>query len=215
MAFQPAKILSNLQSTQICSTERLLLDELTHRVNNELTAAIAIASVEIERAKSEELKASLARVRRSLDGFARVHRVLRVPDLRTRVDACAYLRALCGAISVARLEPLGIELEFVKAPLRLDSEQCWRLGIIVCELVTNASRHAFVKRAGRITVEAWCTTDGVQCRVSDDGQGAQQSTPGLGLRIIDALLRDLKGRLERQTGADGSTFTVSFPKPVA
>jgi two-component sensor histidine kinase len=207
--------LSNPQSTKIFSTERLLLDELTHRVNNELAAAIAIASVEIERAKSEELKAALARVRRSLDGFARVHRVLRVPDLRTRVDACAYLRALCGAISAARLEPRGIELQFVEAPLRLDSEQCWRLGIIVCELVTNASRHAFVTRAGRITVEAWCASEDVRCRVSDDGEGAQQASPGLGLRIIDALLGDLKGRLESQTAAGGSTFTVSFPKPVA
>ena len=197
------------------STERLLLDELTHRVNNELATAIAIASVEIARAKSEELKISLARIRRSLGGFARVHQVLRAPDLRTRVDACAYLRALCAAICVARLEPLGIELQFVETPLRLDSEQCWRLGFIVTELVTNASRHAFVKRAGSITVEAWCDGGGVQCRVSDDGQGAQRSTPGHGLRIIDGLLRDLNGRLEGQTGANGSTFTVSFPKAVA
>jgi two-component sensor histidine kinase len=212
---QSEKMVTNLQSTTIFSAERLLLDELTHRVNNELAAAIAITSVEITRAKSEELKVSLGRVRRSLDGFARVHRVLRVPDLRTKVDACAYLRALCGALSVARLEPLGIELQFVEAPLRLDSERCWKLGIMVCELVSNAGRHAFVKRSGRITVEAWCAAEAVQCRVSDDGQGAQPSTHGLGLRIIDALLRDLNGHLERKTGSDGSTFTVSFPRSAA
>ena len=207
--------MSNLESTQSFSIERLLLDELTHRVNNELAAAIAITSVEIARAESEELRVSLARVRRSLDGFARVHRVLRAPDLRTSVDACAYLRALCGALGVARLEPLGIELQFVEAPLKLDSEHCWKLGIVVCELVTNASRHAFVKRSGRITVEACCAGEAVQCRVSDDGEGTQPSTQGRGLRIINALLRDLNGRLERQMRSDGSTFTVSFPKPAA
>jgi two-component sensor histidine kinase len=209
---QPETMVSDLLSAKACSSERLLLDELTHRVNNELAAAIAVASVEIARTSSEELKVSLGRVRRSLDGFARVHRALRAPDLRTRVDACAYLRALCGAISVARLEPLAIELRFVEAPLRLDSEHCWKLGIIVCELVTNASRHAFTKRAGRITVEAHCTAEAVCCSVSDDGEGAQPSAHGLGLRIIDALLRDLDGTLERRTSAAGSTFTVSFPK---
>ena len=207
--------MSDLPSTKVCSSERLLLDELAHRVNNELAAVIAITSVEIARATSDELKVSLARVRRSLDGFARVHRVLRAPDIRTRVDACAYLRALCGAISVARLEPLGIELQFLEAPLRLDSEHCWKLGMMVCELVTNASRHAFVKRSGRITVEACCAGEAVQCRVSDDGQGAQPSTRGLGLRIVDALLRDLNGVLEKETGSAGSTFTVSFPKTAA
>lgn len=207
--------MSTLQSSATCSTERLLLDELTHRVNNELAAAIAIASVEIARTTSEELKVSLGRVRRSLNGFARVHRVLRIPHLRTRVDACAYLRALCTAIAAARLEPRGTELQFVEVPLTLDSEQCWRLGLIVAELVTNASRHAFVKRAGSITVEAWCEGEDVQCRVSDDGQGAQRSTPGFGLRIVEGLLRDLNGRLETRTGTDGSTFTASFPKAVA
>lgn len=207
--------MTDLQTRKSCSSERLLLDELTHRVNNELTAAIAIASVEIARAKSEEIKASLARVRRSLDGFARVHQVLRVPNRGTRLDACEYLRALCGAIHLARLEPLGIELEFVGAPLWLESEPCWRLGIIVCELVTNASRHAFMKRSGRIMVETWVSDEAVQCRVSDDGEGAQRSTAGFGLQIVEAFLRDLNGSLERRMGATGSTFTLSFPRSPA
>lgn len=207
--------MSHPRVTKMHSTERLLLNEITHRVNNELSAAIAIASVEIVRAKSEEIKVSLARVKRSLEGFADIHQVLSVPDLRTRVDACAYLRALCGAIGRARLEPFGIDLQLVEKPLRLDSEQCWRLGIIVCELVTNAGRHAFAKRSGRITVEAWRSSSAVHCCVSDDGGGAQRKTHGLGLRIVVALLRDLDGRLEERSGAEGSTFTISFPDEAA
>lgn len=193
-------------------TERLLLNEITHRVNNELATAIAIASVEIALAKSEEIKRSVARVKRSLEGFARVHQALCVPDLRTRVDACAYLRALCGAISGARLEPFGIQLQFVEKPLRMDSEHCWKLGMIVCELVTNAGRHAFAKHSGTITVETWCADSAVRCSVSDNGGGAQLNGRGLGLRIVEALLRDLDGRLEAQSSAAGSMFTVSFPE---
>lgn len=209
------KTLSDLHVTKVAASERLLLNEMTHRVNNELATAIAIASVEIARAKSEEIKVSLARVKRSLEGFARVHQVLRVPDLRTRVDACAYLRALCEALSGARLEPYGIDLQFVEKPLRLDSEHCWKLGIIVCELVTNASRHAFTARSGRITVEAWRANSGVQCCVSDDGGGSARKTHGSGLRIVEALLRDLDGCLEEQPSAAGSCFKVSFPDAMA
>jgi two-component sensor histidine kinase len=198
-----------------CPTERLLLTEIAHRVNNELSAAIAIASIEIARAPSQEMKTPLARIKRALEGFASVHQVLRVPERRTQVDACAYLRALCGAISRARLEPFGIELRYIETPLRLDSERCWRLGLIVCELVTNAARHAFSGRSGRITVEAWSADSDIKCRVSDDGGGTRCKARGLGLRIIDALLRDLNGCLEEQSIPLGATFTVSIPGAAA
>lgn len=206
---------STLHAAESITADRLLLNEITHRVSNELQTAIGIAAVEIARAGSEEITLSLVRIKRCLEGFARVHQVLRIPQPHTRVDACAYLRALCAAISGARLEPFGIDLQLVERPLRLDSEHCWKLGVIVTELVTNVSRHAFGSLPGRITVEAWCANTAVQCSVSDNGGGPRRRTRGPGLRIVEALLRGLDGSLEEQTGVEGSLFKLSFPDAAA
>lgn len=207
--------LSTLHAAESITADRLLLNEITHRVSNELETAIGIAAVEIARAGSEEITLSLVRIKRCLEGFARVHQVLRIPRPHTWVDAYAYLRALCAAISGARLEPFGIDLQLVERPLRLDSEHCWKLGVIVTELVTNLSRHAFGSLPGRITVEAWCANSAVQCSVSDNGGGPRRRTRGRGLRIVEALLRDLDGCVEEQTGVEGSLFKVSFPDAAA
>lgn len=196
---------------QSSSSERLLLNEFTHRVNNELAAAIGIAASEIARTPSDEVRCALARVRQSLENFARVLHLLSVPDVRTRVDGCAYLRSLCGAISASRLQYKGVQVLLVERPLLIDSEQCWRLGLIVSELVTNAVRHAFANDRGRITVDARRDESTIHCSVSDNGCGMGASCQGVGLRIIDAVLRDLRGRMQQQSGTDGATFSIAFP----
>lgn len=90
--------LRTLHAAGSITADRLLLSEITHRVSNELETAIGIAAVEIARAGSEEITLSLVRIKRCLEGFARVHQVLRIPQPHTRVDACAYLRALWIAL---------------------------------------------------------------------------------------------------------------------
>jgi two-component sensor histidine kinase len=205
-------ILDALPDTQrLPPSERLLLNEFTHRVNNELAAAIGIVSTAIARAASEEARHALTRVLHCLENFARVHHLLRVPDVRTDVDACAYLRVLCGAIRASWLEENRIEVLLIERPLTIDSEQCWRLGIIVSELISNAVRHAFGSGRGRITVYARREDSAVRCSVSDNGMGMRSNPHGTGLRIVDALLRDLCGHIEQQVGGEGAAFTVVFP----
>jgi two-component sensor histidine kinase len=190
---------------------RLLLNEYTHRVNNEFAAMVCMANAAIARASSDETRIELIRIRSALESFARVHHLLRVPDERKSVDGCAYLRALCGAISASRLERRGIELVLVESSFFIDSEQCWRLGVIVSELITNAVRHAFVSDRGSVTVEARCENSMIRCCVSDDGSGIPPSRRGTGLQIVDALLRDIRGHMERHFGTKGTAVTVMFP----
>lgn len=58
----------------------LMLQEITHRVNNELTAAICMVSLAAERSVSDEVKAELKGVNSRLESFARVQRALQFPD---------------------------------------------------------------------------------------------------------------------------------------
>jgi two-component sensor histidine kinase len=45
---------------------------------------------------------------------------------------------LCEAISLSRLQFRGVKLELLERKFEIDSEQCWRLGMIVSELVRFA-----------------------------------------------------------------------------
>jgi two-component sensor histidine kinase len=141
--------------------------ELTHRINNEFASAISVVSLAAARSGNREVKVVLTAVTERLHRYAQVHRALHMPEHRTRVDAAAYLRELCLSISQSKLAHEKIRLVFVDRPLSMESSRCWRLGMIVYELITNAARHAFDKGNGEIRVELLPSVSLVECRVLD------------------------------------------------
>jgi two-component sensor histidine kinase len=193
------------------SDEFLLLREMAHRINNELTSTIGIISCMVERSQSHDVKVELTKVIEHLYDHARTYRALQMPSTDRLIDAAAYLRELCQSISRARLRHSGIELLLIEHPLQLSAGQCWRLGLIVSELITNASRHAFIDVGGTIRVELKKLGNSAECRVTDDGAGPEHVRPGQGLGIVQELALGFNGKIDQQFGSEGATSILSFP----
>jgi two-component sensor histidine kinase len=199
-------------TTYSTSGERLLLREITHRINNEFASAIQVVSFTAAKSPDGNVKAALAGVMEQLHNYARVHHALQMPASNDDVDTAAYLRELCRSISRSKLEQRNIELVLVERPFRMSSERCWMLGMIVSELVTNAVRHAFDRRGGIIRIECRGHPGLIECRVSDNGSASTADVrPGSGLKIIDALAQDLGADFQFNLGEDGSESILMIP----
>jgi two-component sensor histidine kinase len=196
------------------SEEGLLLSELTHRVTSEFASAISVISMAAARSSGEDAKAILNGASDLLENYAHLHNVLRAQEHATYVDAGTYVRRLCHVISRSKLEVMGIELTLAECPLRMSSADCWRLGMILSELITNAARHAFAKRGSTIHVELSRLGPMVSCRVVDNGTADKDLSSGRGLKVIEALAKRLKGEIEQTYGSQGSTTTIVFPADV-
>jgi two-component sensor histidine kinase len=109
------------------------------------------------------------------------------------------------------LDDRGIELVLVGDPLHMQSERCWKLGIIVSELITNSVRHAFDGRGGKIQVELSSAGQYLQCCVIDNGSSEGSGVPGQGLKIIEALAKELDGEIVHRFGTDGAVSMLVFP----
>jgi two-component sensor histidine kinase len=192
----------------------LLLAEMTHRVSNEYALAISSISLAAARSSNAEAKAALAEAAARLRDFAEAHRALQAPMAAGAMDLSAYLQRLCGALVRASLAERGIRLTFVDQPVELAADRCWRVGLIVSELITNAVRHGLGGRAGEIVVAVMVKDSGeVHCRVTDNG-GSDDDAPrlGRGSHIVDALAAELGGVVERQFTASGTTVLLLFPQ---
>jgi two-component sensor histidine kinase len=210
---------------RLVAGDSLILAELSHRIINEFASAISMVSLAASRSDNGEVKAALAVVIDRLHNYASVHRALEMPAHNTETDAAdasAHLRQLCKSISRSKLGDKGIRLVFVERPLWIRSDQCWRLGLIVFELITNAVRHGFDRRGGLIhvellpsdsLVECLLPSDSlVECRVADNGCGTSGALPGRGLKIVETLAEAMGGRIEHFSGADGTTAVLIFPR---
>ncbi|MGB8744157.1 MAG: transporter [Xanthobacteraceae bacterium] len=95
------------------SEAQLLLEEFSHRINNELSSAISMISIAAARSAANETKCVLSAVRDQLFNYAELHHALQMPEHSTPIDGAAYLRQLCRAISRSKLDGKGIELLLV------------------------------------------------------------------------------------------------------
>jgi two-component sensor histidine kinase len=190
----------------------LLLRELNHRVNNELTGAICTISAKAVESNDVAVKAALLDVVDLLHGYADVHKALRMPDPGHLTDAARYIQHLCFSITKGRLNRLNMRLLCSADDLRLEGERCWKLGLIVSELLTNVARHArFDDRHPEAQVTLRLAGNVVKCAVSDNGSASDLIVRGRGLTIVGELASSLGGRVHASCAAEGSSFLLTFP----
>lgn len=216
---QPAPLSAPAQEVVVTTSpdsppikEGVLLRELHHRVNNGVAVAINLVSAAAVRAEGTEAKAALSDVVELLQGHAELHRTLAMPEGKTLIDAATYLRKLGSGMRRSWLDRLNIRLAFATESIPLQSQRCWRLGLIAHELVTNAAKHAcFDTRAGAIRIKLSRIGAVVNCVVLDNGSRAARDLSARELRISNDLAKALGGRVEHGFGAEFTSVVLSFP----
>jgi two-component sensor histidine kinase len=194
------------------SDESLLFRELNHRIKNELASAIYTVSAKAMHSDNVAVKAALLDVVDLLHQCADVHRAQRMPDQGRLTDAAKYLQQLCLSMTKYRLNRMAIRFLFSTDDLRLEGARCWKLGLIVSELLTNVARHAqFDAGNPELRVELKLAGSVVKCRVSDNGSAPETIRRGRGLGIVGELASRLGGRVHTSCAANGYSFLLTFP----
>ncbi|MGV7216947.1 histidine kinase dimerization/phosphoacceptor domain -containing protein [Bradyrhizobium sp. UFLA05-112] len=192
--------------------EGALLRDLHHRVSNGVASAISLVSAAAIRVEGPEAKHALSDVVELLHGYADVHRALAMPGRETLIQASTYVRKLGCAMRRALLDRMDIQLAFATQSLALQPERCWRLGLIVHELVTHAARHAcFEGRAGQIKIKLTRIGALANCVIVDNGSRSARDASDNKLRIAKDLARALGGRIEQGFGTEFTSVVLSFP----
>jgi two-component system, sensor histidine kinase PdtaS len=137
-----------------------------------------------------------------------------------QIEARSYLTKLCESLAASMIiddQPVSIRVEAGAGSTT--SEQAVSMGLIATELTMNALKHAFPEGAkGQIVVGFESTTSAWRLSVSDDGVGISGRLPeapvriGLGTSIVEALTRQLGGRVTTSAASPGTTVSVTVPR---
>ncbi len=197
------------------STHGVLLREADHRIKNSLQLVASLLSLQRSKLTDAGALAAIDSAISRVGAVAETHRALnRSNDLRT-VGFGKMLADLCA--HTAQLNPLMTVQCGNDAALPLDAERAIPLGLIVSELLTNASRHAYPEGQPG-TIEARAVVDGelLNVSVADVGVGVelpQTPRPGtLGSTIVQALSRQIGAEIRTISQAgQGTTVQVRLP----
>jgi two-component sensor histidine kinase len=194
-----------------------LLEEVHHRVKNNLQIVSSLLSLQASRVPNPEVLAALQDTRNRVHAMALLHEVLYRSDNVAGINFADYVGQLIKHLRGSYgMEAVRIKVENRIAPIGLPMEVSVPCGLIVTELVSNALKHAFPgEGAGTVTVSLDSSPgDRLVLRVSDDGVGVPDNLDPknaitLGLRLVHRLASQLGGQLTvDHSGGLGTAFAI-------
>ena len=199
-----------------------LLNEVHHRVKNNLQVITSLLRLEAGRSAEPNTKAVLKEMQGRIYSMALLHETLYRSGSFASVELGAYLRQLATQAfraQVSSSSPVGLQLELAQASVSLD--QATTCGLLVNELISNSLKHGFVQgRSGQVVIglQVLPAHEGspelLRLQVSDNGVGlpsdfAQRCLQSLGMQLVSDLVRQLGGSLHIDSGP-GTRFEVTF-----
>ena len=198
----------------------ILLKEIHHRVKNNLQVISSLLDLQARSAGDERSAALLRESQDRLRSMSLIHEKLYREGNATGVMIADYIRDLALHLRTSFSGSAdAISLETDIEDISLDMDIAVPCGLIITELVSNALKYAFPEgRTGKIRISFKRDVDRTAVLgVRDNGIGLPAEldyrSPGtLGLRIVNILVTQLKGALERER-VPGTSFLIRFPDP--
>lgn len=189
--------------------KKVLLNEVYHRVNNNLNLIVSLLSLQINRIEEREIRHLLLESKSRVLTLAllqqKIHKSPRISQVKVS-DYLTYLGA--RILSNFKAEAKGIRLKH-------EIESCWLnvdalvpLGLITNELVTNSIAHAFpLVKEGEISITLKkASQDRFFFQVKDNGIGLPHGNDlndypeHLGFQLVQSLGKQLNAETTVQTG---------------
>jgi PAS domain S-box-containing protein len=177
--------------------QRVLVQELNHRVKNNMQMLHALLDMARRDSCSEEARAILGDTGRRVAAMAAAQKVLYEANHATSFEARNVIEAVCENARWSAVHGTAVTVSAV--PGRLSNDAAMPLALLLSELLTNALAHGVAGRIdGRIRVALTAEGEGFCLEVEDDGPGftpgkSRRSFSGLGL--VSGLARQLGGEL--------------------
>jgi two-component sensor histidine kinase len=211
-------ITEDVRREQELKIKGAMIQEVHHRVKNNLQAVAALLGMEADRTSSEVARATLHHTLGRVMSIAVVHEFLSRGDLGD-INMREVCQRILAQVSEANLRSdCSVEFSVDGEAFSLPAQQATSCALAMNELISNAVEHGFDGRPkGFIRISLRQTEASTVIEIADDGVGLPpgfdlSSNPSLGLEITQTLVQgDLHGRLELLDQC-GTIARISFPK---
>ena len=194
-----------VERKRAAETQKLLLNELNHRVKNTLAVVQAMAQRTL--AKSSDPKVFAKSFGGRVQALARAHTMLsdknwQPADLREMIGD----QILLGSADAGRLTVVG-------PTVRLDAQSALHMALVLHELGTNASKYgALSVPTGEVAVE-WTIRDELRIRWTERGgpRVEPSSSKGFGTTLIAQSVKGQGGEAHMTYEPEGITWRIVLP----
>jgi PAS domain S-box-containing protein len=206
-----------LEATRESLAEKeVLLKEIHHRVKNNLQIISSMLNMQLGAMTDPAAGAALQESALRVHAMALVHRSLYSHASLARVDFGQYAREITELVRQSFAPDVIVDVEAETSEVSMD--HAVPLGLVLNELLSNAFKYGLPRDASSpdgVAIRVRWSREGDAYRLSviDRGPGLPPAAgkKSLGLRLVDALRRQLRGSFDNTLTEDGSVFTFRCP----
>lgn len=198
--------------------KEVLLQEVHHRVKNNLQVISSILNLQSSYVKDEKTLEVLRESQQRIKSMSFLHETIyRTADF-SKLEFTNYLRSIASNL-IQSYRTSDVQIEFVDnmETVFLNLDQSIPCGLIVNELVSNALKYAFRgKKKGKLKITLNEKEGVVTLIIADDGVGLPKDfnydkTDSLGIQLVYALTEQLDAKMD-VANKKGASFSIVFKK---
>jgi PAS domain S-box-containing protein len=195
------------------ANQKVLLDELNHRVKNNMQMLHSLLRTAQRETASAEARAVLADASHRVGAMAAAQQVLYDAGDAVSYRARDFLEGVCASARQAFTNDIKVEIADCVEE-RLSNDTAMPLALILNELLTNAAKYGINGTGeGAVRVRLIKGEGSLELKVEDDGPGFDLGEAGRrssGLGLVSGLARQLGGALKVER-TPGACCSVHFP----
>lgn len=207
------------EARRSAETASTLLQEMHHRVRNNLQTVAALISLQLRQVEGSETERHLQDAIGRVQAIASVHDLLSDERRLSGATIDAIARLVADELKVTLIPPsTHVTFDIGRTDVVVPTRQATVLALLFNELISNSIEHGFAgKKHGRIVIRTWKIGNLISIEVENDGNALPagfdpNGKAGIGLRIIQRLVEsDLKGEFSLERGIDSTIARMVFP----
>ncbi len=174
--------------------KEMLLQEIHHRVKNNLQIISSLLKLQANHIDDEAIKGTLLETQNRVYTMTTVHEMLYGSESLSDININSYISKLSKTLhQLYSANPDQVKLTIECDEINLDIEEASSLGLIVNELISNSLKYAFPdERNGEINLNVKKLGSSLELTVMDNGIGFPkdfdlENTNTFGLRLVKIL----------------------------
>ncbi len=193
--------------------KKVLIQEVHHRVKNNLQTISSLIGMQLTTMVSEEGKNALQETLRRLNAMSLVHEMLYASDSLSHISSRDYFEILTSSsLEMYNNNHINIQINVDVIDVNLEVSTCISLGMVASEAISNCMVHAF-KGIDNPTI--WLNFSyahrlgWLSLSIKDNGCGIpgkyiKGKNGSMGMRLINIFTRQLKAefRIENHVGTE-------------
>ncbi|MEA5427964.1 tetratricopeptide repeat-containing sensor histidine kinase [Arcicella lustrica] len=208
----------NKKINEQASKLQILMQELHHRVKNNLQIVSSLLTLQSNRMMDNDARQALDVSRQRIEAMVIIHSSLYQQESASNVDMKGFLPELLRSI----LESFDVDADKMDINTEInisdiDVDIAMPLGLIMNEWVTNVFKHAFyqINHRPALTINILQIANEIQLEIKDNGIGMplkiwENPTGTFGIKLMKVLIKQINGK-STILNNNGTTFILKIP----